>query len=104
MKILQLFTDIFLAFIESVQDRVEHSNHSSTYLYLFTHKGKASFSRTTKFLGTAHADDLIALFPIRKSNFYSSIPSSQDRQLTDVMSLMWTNFARFGFDEETFSF
>lgn len=95
-KLMNLFTDIFLIFINSIQDRVEHSSHSRTFLYLFTHKGKASFSNTTAYLGTAHADDLIPLFPLRKSVFYSSIPSTQDRELTTVMSQMWTNFVRFG--------
>jgi len=95
-SLMDLFTDRFLAFIESVQKRLEENGHRSTYLYLFTHKGKASFSRTSTYLGTSHADDLIPLFPLRKTVFFSSIPSSQDRELTEVMNLMWTNFARFG--------
>lgn len=65
-------------------------------MYIFTHRGKASFSTSSQFRGTAHADDLIPLFPLRKTSFYSSIPSDQDREVTKVMSLMWTNFARFG--------
>lgn len=92
----QMFTDRFLIFIESVQGRLAESNHGGTFLYIFSHKGKASFSRTTSFFGTSHADDLIPVFPLRKTSFYSSIPSRQDRELTDVMSLMYTNFARFG--------
>ncbi|KAJ6635071.1 Juvenile hormone esterase [Pseudolycoriella hygida] len=95
-SLLNLFTDLFLTFIESVQGRLEQSSHSNTYLYLFTHKGKASFSTATNYYGTSHADDLIPLFPLRKTVFYSSLPSAQDRELTKVMSRMWTNFARFG--------
>lgn len=48
------------------------------------------------FFGTAHSDDLIPLFPFRKTVFFSTIPSRQDRELTKLMTRMWTNFARFG--------
>lgn len=83
--------------METIKHRLGYSNHQSTYLYLFTHKGTSSFSTSaTEFLGTTHADDLIPLFPIRKVAFYSAIPTEQDKELTRVMSLMWTNFARTG--------
>lgn len=92
-----MFTDPYLAFVETVQQRVQNLRHSNTYLYLFTHKGTASFSRTARYHGTSHADDLIPLFPLRKTAFYSSIPSNQDRELIEVMNRMWTNFAIFGY-------
>lgn len=93
----QLFTDGgFIGIVETIKHRLSYSNHQSTYVYLFTHKGTASFSTATEFYGTSHADDLIPLFPMRKSAFYSAIPTDQDIELTKAMSLMWTNFARTG--------
>lgn len=82
--------------METIKHRLGYSNPPNTYVYLFTHKGTSSFSTATEFLGTTHADDLIPLFPMRKVAFYSAIPSEQDRDVTKVMSLMWTNFARTG--------
>ncbi|XP_037029459.1 esterase FE4-like [Bradysia coprophila] len=95
-QLMNLFTDTYLTFVDSVRQRVQDIRHSSTYLYLFTHKGTASFSRTTRYQGTSHADDLIPLFPLRKTVFYSSIPTNEDRELIEVMPLLWTNFAKFG--------
>lgn len=82
--------------METLQHRLGYSNHQSTYLYLYTHKGTSSFSTAAEYYGTSHADDLIPLFPIRKTGFYSAIPTEQDKEVTKVMSLMWTNFARTG--------
>lgn len=82
--------------METIKQRLGHSNHNHTYVYLYTHKGTASFSTATEFFGTSHADDLLCLFPLRKSAFYFTITTEQDRQLVKHMSLMWTNFARTG--------
>ncbi len=82
--------------VETIKHRLSFSNHESTYVYLYTHKGTSGFSTAAEFFGTSHADDLIALFPMRKRLFYSAIPSEHDRELTKLMSLMWTNFVRTG--------
>jgi len=97
-QLLNCFTDLALVqMIQPVQARVSsNSSHSSTYLYLFSHKGTASFAGATKFLGTTHGDEMIEFFPIRNTFLFSSIPSDQDSELIYVMNRMWTNFARFG--------
>lgn len=76
----------------TVQQRLR-SNHQNTYVYFYTHKGISSLSPTTDFFGTTHADDLLPLFPLRETAMYSSIPTDNDRELTRLMTLMWTNFA-----------
>lgn len=93
---LQLFTDRYAQIIETVKHRLGYSNHANTYIYLYTHKGTSSFGTSTDFLGTSHIDDLIPLFPLRKTAFYSTVPSDHDRDLIRLMSMMWTNFARTG--------
>ncbi|KAG4067634.1 hypothetical protein HA402_005406 [Bradysia odoriphaga] len=95
--LVDLFTDGgFIGIVETIRHRLSYTNHNNTYVYLYTQKGTASFSTATEFFGTSHADDLIPLFPMRKVAFYSTIPSEHDRELTRLMTLMWTNFVKTG--------
>lgn len=82
--------------VETIKHRLSYSNHPNTYTFLYTHKGSCSFCSATEFFGTTHGDDLIPLFPMHKRSFYSSVPTENDRELTKLMSSMWTNFVRTG--------
>jgi carboxylesterase type B len=82
--------------IETLQKRFAYQNFASTYCYLFSHRGSASFSQTENYEGTSHADDLIYLFPLHKNRYYSSVPTDDDEILIRSMPLLWMNFAKFG--------
>ncbi|KAH8289553.1 hypothetical protein KR054_007143 [Drosophila jambulina] len=72
-----------------------------TYVYLFDHKGAASFSEIFKgerneFYGACHAEELQYLFPIGRELFVSAVPTRQDLQLRQLMLQLWVSFARTG--------
>lgn len=79
------------------------NEHANTFVYLFTHKGATSFSEIFKagsetYYGTAHAEELQYLFPIRKylPYFFNSIPTEDDKKLRKLLSKLWVNFAYTG--------
>ncbi|XP_034475720.1 venom carboxylesterase-6 [Drosophila innubila] len=79
----------------------QHSKVAPTYVYLFEHKGAASFSELFKggrndFYGACHAEELQYLFPIGRELFVSAVPTSQDLKLREIMLNLWVNFARTG--------
>lgn len=85
--------------VESLRDRFEHqNNHRNTYVYLYSHRGTASFGpNADEFQGTCHADDLIISFPFHKSLlFLGSIPTREDRELYKFLPAMYANFAKTG--------
>lgn len=88
---------------ENLQKRLLKGNQNNTFIYLFTHKGFASFSEIfgggkEEFYGTGHMDDLLYLFPIHKNlpQFFSSVPNEQDKRLAGIMTKLWVNFAATG--------
>ena len=86
-----------------LRTRLEHrGKRDNTFVYLFTHKGAASFTEVFQggetFYGTSHAEELQYLFPIREDlhYFFNSVPTDQDKQLTKLITKMWVNFAYHG--------
>ncbi|XP_075154385.1 venom carboxylesterase-6 [Haematobia irritans] len=72
-----------------------------TYVYLFQHKGAASFSELFKggredFYGACHAEELQYLFPIAKELFVSASPTANDLKLREIMLALWVNFSKTG--------
>ncbi|KAG5668734.1 hypothetical protein PVAND_016661 [Polypedilum vanderplanki] len=95
--LIDMWTDgWFIGIFESLKYRFENGARDNTFIFHFTHKSTASFSMANNFLGTCHVDDLIPLFQLRKSFYYSSVPTRHDKELTEKMTKMWTNFATFG--------
>lgn len=79
------------------------NDHEKTFVYYFTHKGASSFSELFKagsetYYGSAHAEELQYLFPIRKDlpYFFSSIPTEDDNKLKKIITKLWVNFAYTG--------
>lgn len=73
----------------------------STFVYLFAHKGSASFTEIFKggrenYYGVCHAEELQYLFPIGKELFVSAIPTKNDIKMRELMTSLWVNFARTG--------
>lgn len=70
------------------------------YYYYFAYEGSSSFSSLfgdpTKSYGTAHADELQYLFPVRRLLFPNSTVSDEDHKMIDVMTSLWVNFAKSG--------
>lgn len=83
-----------------LQKRIESSNAGPTYVYLFAHKGSASFTEIFKggetFYGVSHAEELQYLFPIGRELFYTAIPTKEDIQIREILTELWVNFARTG--------
>lgn len=83
-----------------LRNRLANQKKDNTFVYLFTHKGSASFTEIFKggpenHYGTAHAEELQYLFPIRKdlSYFFNSIPTEDDKKVSKIITKMWVNFA-----------
>jgi carboxylesterase type B len=100
---LQLLTDGggYFGMFDVLSARVENNtNKNNTFVYLFSHKGAASFTELAKrqsFFGTSHMNELFCLFPMFETeHFYSSIPSDFDTALQKIVPQLWANFARTG--------
>lgn len=100
-KVFQLWGDGFMiGILENVEYRLRNNLRDQTYFYLFSHKGTSSASEmigggSENFYGTCHADELLYLFPMRKTTpaLFNSMPSKQDKELTRLMTKLWVNFA-----------
>lgn len=103
-NLTNLYTDSW--FFSSMNDylKIRFSQKSApTYVYLFSHKGSCSFTEIFKggaesYYGTAHAEELQYLFPIRKDlpYFFNSIPTDEDKMITKLLTKLWINFAYTG--------
>lgn len=103
LKSCQLISDgWFVAGIdEYLRLRMSQEDVAPTYVYLFDHKGAASFSEIFKgerneFYGACHAEELQYLFPIGRELFVSAVPTKQDLELRELMLQLWVSFATTG--------
>ncbi|XP_063220696.1 esterase E4-like isoform X2 [Bacillus rossius redtenbacheri] len=73
------------------------TSSAPVYVYQFSYVGDISLSQFCDygypFRGAAHTDDLGHLFWIKRIN---SKPSSKDEAIRNLMTTMWTNFAKTG--------
>ncbi|XP_015115296.1 venom carboxylesterase-6 [Diachasma alloeum] len=73
---------------------------SPVYYYYFAYRGGASFSRIfgdeTNDYGVSHADELQYLFPVGEQLFQDTPFSKEDHRMADIMTKLWTNFAKTG--------
>ncbi|GAB0100707.1 hypothetical protein DMENIID0001_167900 [Sergentomyia squamirostris] len=95
------FTSAADRFLQFRQENDQNALNSNTYLYLFNHKGDSSFAEQLQQdvnadHGVCHADDLIALFPVLKEHFFSSVPTEEDDYVRKAMVSLWVNFATYG--------
>nr|XP_016942030.1 venom carboxylesterase-6 [Drosophila suzukii] len=86
---------------EYLRLRVSQEGVAPTYVYLFDHKGAASFTEIFKggrneFYGTCHAEELQYLFPIGRELFVSAVPTQKDLELRELMLHLWVSFAETG--------
>lgn len=100
-NLTNLWTDAWFmeAIVEYLKLRFSNEHQAETFVYLFTHKGASSFSEIFKagsetYYGTAHAEELQYLFPIRKDlpYFFSSIPTEDDKKIKKILTKLWVNF------------
>ncbi|CAH1963415.1 unnamed protein product [Acanthoscelides obtectus] len=100
-ELIDLYTDGW--FMDAADTAVRlHHKHSTqpAYYYLFGYRGSASFTKIfgggdTDF-GVCHADELQYLFPVGDGLFPDVKPSKTDKKITNIMTTLWTNFARTG--------
>ncbi|GAB0091519.1 Carboxylic ester hydrolase [Sergentomyia squamirostris] len=91
-------------FDEYLRIRLTKSDRKSvgpTFVYLFAHKGSASFTEIfkggrEKYYGVCHAEELQYLFPVGKELFVSAIPTKNDIKMRKLITKLWVNFARTG--------
>ncbi|XP_017045883.1 venom carboxylesterase-6 [Drosophila ficusphila] len=86
---------------EYLRLRMSQEGVAPTYVYLFDHKGAASFTEIFKggrneFYGACHAEELQYLFPIGRELFVSAVPTRKDLELRELMLHLWVSFARTG--------
>lgn len=83
----------------AVQDFIVNQT-SPVYYYYFTYDGSVSFSTifgdNTKSYGVSHADELQYLFPVGEQLFKTTPLSEEDHNMIDVITTLWSNFAKFG--------
>lgn len=83
-----------------LQKRLTNKRSGPTYVYLFAHKGAASFTEIFKggehFHGVSHAEELQYLFPIAKSLFKTALPTKEDDLIRETITKLWIDFARTG--------
>ncbi|XP_069694783.1 uncharacterized protein [Periplaneta americana] len=98
--LVDMFTDGW--FLHGADRAVElHSAEASApvYYYYFTYRGSNTFTTifgdASRDYGVSHADDLIYLFPT-ESIFPGTQLTEEDNKMIDVMTSLWTNFARTG--------
>ena len=105
-NLTNLYTDrwFFHPMVDYLKLRFENEQLAETFVYLFTHKGACSFTEVFKggaetFYGTSHAEELQYLFPIRQDlpDFFSSIPTDEDKRVRSIITKLWVNFAYFGY-------
>ncbi|XP_049810614.1 juvenile hormone esterase-like isoform X3 [Schistocerca nitens] len=97
-KITEFFSDS--VFIWPAVDAVgRYKDRAPVYFYLFSYKGKYSFTDfagSDEISGVAHAEDLLYLF---SNNSYYIIPGerpAKDMEIVKAMTKLWTNFAKTG--------
>lgn len=73
---------------------------SPVYYYYFAYRGSSSFSKIfgdeIKDYGVSHADELQYLFPVGEQLFQDTPFSKEDHRVADIMTTLWTNFAKTG--------
>lgn len=85
-----------------LRQRLTHSKSAPTFVYLYSHKGPASFTEIfggerETYYGVSHADELQYLFPMGRSFFYNSLPTKEDVEVRKALIELWVNFARTGY-------
>ena len=85
---------------ESIRDHLELLS-SPVYYYYFAYRGSSSFTELfgdpNNDYGVSHADELQYLFPVGEQLFKDTPLSETDEKMVDVMTTLWSNFARTGY-------
>ncbi|CAG9791742.1 unnamed protein product [Diatraea saccharalis] len=81
----------------SISKYIENSA-GNIYQYLFSYNGNRNFGKRTQNFsdsgaGAVHADEIGYLFD---TMYYDEPPSSTDQIIIDRMTMMWSNFAKYG--------
>lgn len=87
-----------------LQLRFSKKSAAPTYVYLFTHKGSASFTEIFQggrenYIGVSHAEELQYLFPIRSGLFTNALPTKEDETMRRTITKLWVDFATTGLVE-----
>ena len=85
---------------ESIRDHLKLLS-SQIYYYYFAYRGSSSnsgrYGDPNYNYGVSHADELQYLFPVGEKLFKDTPLSETDEKMVDVMTTLWSNFARTGY-------
>ncbi|KAF9824444.1 hypothetical protein SFRURICE_002505 [Spodoptera frugiperda] len=91
-------TDFVFAYpTERSINRYLEANANKVYRYLFAYEGGRNRNKVLGNFtapGACHGDDLGYLFEM--DIFEGEVPNEDDQKMIDVMTTMWTNFAKYG--------
>ncbi|CAG5008482.1 unnamed protein product [Parnassius apollo] len=96
--ILDIYSDSYFAYpaLEAIELTFNYTKNP-VYLYELTYRATNSFSQIfgdeVGDYGVCHADELMHLFPI---HFLSKPFSQKDREISELIITLWTNFATTG--------
>ncbi|XP_069696457.1 carboxylic ester hydrolase-like isoform X2 [Periplaneta americana] len=99
--LIEMYTDLYFIDGADAAVRIHYNTLPTTYsyYYYFDYRGKNSYStvfgRPTENYGAYHMDELMYLFP-QDHIFSNSRKTVEDDEMIDIMTTIWTNFARTG--------
>ncbi|XP_069696461.1 esterase E4-like isoform X1 [Periplaneta americana] len=95
----KMYTDVMLGIGTDSAVKLHSKAGATVYYYHFDYRGKNSFSSvfggTNEDYGVCHMDELMYLFP-QDHMFPNSTKTKEDDEMVDIMTNIWTNFARTG--------
>ncbi|KAJ4446944.1 hypothetical protein ANN_13646, partial [Periplaneta americana] len=95
----QMYTDLYFSIDTDSGVKLHSKAGATVYYYYFDYRGENSFSSifggTNEDYGVCHMDELMYLFP-QDHMFSNSTKTAEDDEMVDIMTTIWTNFARTG--------
>ncbi|XP_069696462.1 carboxylic ester hydrolase-like isoform X2 [Periplaneta americana] len=97
--VVDMYTDLYFSIDMDSGVKLHSKAGATVYYYYFDYRGENSFSSifggTNEDYGVCHMDELMYLFP-QDHIFSNSTKTTEDDEMVDIMTTIWTNFARTG--------
>ncbi|XP_049866585.1 esterase FE4-like [Pectinophora gossypiella] len=95
--LVDLYTQLYFELPEIFEAEMVIPNDVPVFNYIFNYAGGRNFLKTRMGIsnetGACHADELLYLF---NGNIWPYPITKKDQQMIDWMTMMWTNFAKYG--------
>ncbi|XP_069696465.1 esterase E4-like [Periplaneta americana] len=97
--VVDMYTDLYFAIGTDSGVKLHSKAGATVFYYYFDYRGENSYSSIfgdpTEDYGVCHMDELMYLFP-QDHMFSNSTKTAEDDEMVDIMTTIWTNFARTG--------